>query len=62
MPKMGSEDEQYLLTVDLDDIVWSEELVSDSHEYFCIHEIPRQATLPLQPNQGMSATPPLQPN
>ena len=52
-----------------------EELVPDSWEYLCIHEIPRPATLPshvppqhvisdpsLQPDHGVPATLPLQPD
>ena len=34
MPKVDSEDEEYLLTADL---VWSKEPVPDSREYLCIH-------------------------
>ena len=51
MPEVDSGDEEYLPTVDLDDPVWSEEPVPDSQEYLCIHQIPRPATPPLQPNQ-----------
>ena len=62
MPGEDSEDEEYLLTVDLYDPVWSEELVPDSHKYLCIHEIPRLATPTQWPNQGVPATPPLLPD
>ena len=59
MQEEDSGDKEYLLTSDLDDPGWSEEPVLDSHEYLCINEIPRLATPPLQPNQGVLATPPL---
>ena len=48
---VDSDDEEYLPTADLDDPVWSEEAVPDSQEYLCIHQKPRAATPPLQPNQ-----------
>ena len=46
MPDEDSKDEEYLPAVDLDDLVWSKDTVPDSHEYLCIHEIPRLATPP----------------
>ena len=72
MPETYSEDdEEPLSTADLDDWVWDEDLVPDSREYLCIHEIPRLATPnpqpipvtpPPQPNQGVPATLPQQPD
>ena len=62
MLEVVSEDEEYLQTADLDDPGWPEELVPDSHEYLCIHEIPRLATPPSQPSQGLQATPSPQPH
>ena len=50
MPEVDSDDEDYLLTADLYDPVWSEEPVQDSQEYLCINEIPRPETPPPQPN------------
>ena len=46
MPEEDSEDKEYLMTVDLDDPVWSKEPVPDSHEYLGVHEIPRLASPP----------------
>ena len=58
-----SEDEEDLLTADLDDPVWSEEPVPDNWEYLCIHEIPRPDTLPNQPpSQPIPSTQPQHPN
>ena len=74
MPETDSKDgEEPLPTADLDNLVWDEEPVPDSREYLCIHEILRPAmptppswpipvTPPLQPNQGVSATPHQQPD
>ena len=59
--EVDSEDKEDLLTVDLDDPVWSKEPVLDSQMYLCIHEIPRPATPPNQPSpQPIPATPHLQ--
>ena len=44
MIEEDSEDEEDLLTADLDEPVWSKEPVLDSREYLCIHEAPRPAT------------------
>ena len=44
IPVVDSDDEGYILTVDLDDPVWSEEPAPDSWEYLCIQEIPRPTT------------------
>ena len=44
MPGVDSDDEEYLLTADLDDLVCSEEPVPDSWEHLCIQKIPRPAT------------------
>ena len=60
MPDMDSEDEDYLPTADLDDPVWSKDLVQDSQKYLCILEILRPATPSPQPNQGVPATLPPQ--
>ena len=49
--EVGSDDEEYLPTAELDDPVLSEEPVSDSRVHLCTHQIPRPATQPLQPNQ-----------
>ena len=58
MPEVDSEDEEYLPTADPDNPVWSEKPVPVSKEYLCIHQIPRPATPPLQPNPvEMPATP-----
>ena len=63
MPDLDSDDEHFLLTADLDYLVWSEEPMPDSWEYLCIHEIPIPATKALQPNQmALPAMPSLQPN
>ena len=63
MPEVDYEDIQYLPTADLDDPDGPRSLLPDSLEYLCIHQILRQTTLSLQPNQGeMLATPPQQPN
>ena len=62
MPAMDSEDEEYLQNADLDDPVWSKEPVLDSHEYLCIHEIPRPAIPTSQTNQGVPAIQPPHPN
>ena len=51
--------------------MWDKELVLDSREYLCIHEIPMLASphphpipvaSPPQPDQGLSDPPPQQPN
>ena len=52
----NSNDEEYLLSVDLDDQVWSEEPLLDSYEHLCIHKIPSPASSSPQPNQGVPAT------
>ena len=58
-----SEDkEEDLPMAELDDTMWDEEPVPDRREYLCIHEIPRPATPPPQPNQGLPYTPSQQPN
>ena len=66
MPEGDSEDEEDLLTADLDDPVWSKEPVLDSWEYLCILKMPRSTTLPNQPppqpNQGVPTTPTPQPD
>ena len=63
MPEVDSDDDKYLPTADLDKLVWYEEPVQDSQEYLSIHEIPRPAAPPPQPNQvEMSGTPPPQSN
>ena len=62
MPEVDSDEEEWLLTVDLDDPVWSKEPVPDSQEDLCIHDIPRPATPSPQPNQRVPSTPPLQHN
>ena len=59
---MDSEHEEYLSSVDLDDPVWSKDLVLDSCEYLHMHEIPRLATPPPQPIQGVPASKPPQPD
>ena len=51
MPEVDSDVEEYLPTAELDDPVWSEEPVPDGWEYMCIHQIPRPATQPQQPDQ-----------
>ena len=60
-PEVGSDNEEYLPTVDLDDPVWSEEPVPDNWEYLCIHLTPRPATPPPQPNQVEMPPEPKQP-
>ena len=50
-PEVDSDNEEYLATADLDDLVWSKEPVPDNQEYLCTHLIPRPATPPPQPNQ-----------
>ena len=39
-----SKDEEDLPVAELNDPMWDKELVPDSREYLCIHEIPRLAT------------------
>ena len=60
MVDLDSDDEEYLPAADPHVLVWPEEPVPDNWEYLCIHEIPRPATPPLHPNQGVPATPPQQ--
>ena len=77
VPPLTEEDskDENLPTPDLDDPVWSEELVPDSWAYMCIHEVPRLATSPKQPppqpipatllsqlDQELPVTPPPQPD
>ena len=50
-PEVDSEDEEYLPTADLDDLIWSKKPVPDSQKYLHIHKIPRPATPSPQPNQ-----------
>ena len=66
-PNKDSEDDEHFPTAGLDDPVWSEQSLLDSHEYLCIHKIPRPATPPHSsikefqkphihsPNQGVPA-------
>ena len=56
-----SKDEEDLPVAELDDPVWHKELVLNSRDYLCIHEIPRPATPPPQPQPG-TATPTPQPD
>ena len=70
MPATDSKDEEEdLPTANLNHLVWDEEPVSDSREYFCTLKIPRPTTplphpqpapvtLPPQPHQGVPASPP----
>ena len=50
MPEVDSDNKEYLLSADLDDLVWSKEPLPDIQEYLCIHKIPGQASPPLQPD------------
>ena len=51
IPDVDSDDEDFLPTADLGDLVWSEEPVPNRWEYMCIHQILRPAAPSLQPNQ-----------
>ena len=63
LQEVDSIDEEYLLTADLDDLVWSVEPLPDNQECLCMHKIPRPATPTPQLNQvEMPAIPPLQPD
>ena len=57
-PDMDSEDEEYLSTAGLDDPVWSEEPVSDSHKYF-MYRWNTQASNPTPTSQSRSARNPI---
>ena len=48
---MDSNDEEYLPTTDLDNLVSSRKPVPKSWEYLCIHQIPRPATTSPQLDQ-----------
>ena len=59
-PEVDPDDLENLLSAELDDPVWSKMPLSDIQEYQCMHQIPRPATPPSQPNEvEMPATPPL---
>ena len=51
MPEVDSDNEEYLPTADLVDPVWSKEPEPVRQEYLCIHQTPRPATPPQQPDQ-----------
>ena len=61
MPEVHTNDDEYLLTADLDDPVWSEEPVPDSWEDLCIHKIPRPET-PTSTTPSIGDATPLQPD
>ena len=44
-----SDEEEYFPTAELDELMWSKEPIPNSWENLCIHEIPRLATQPPQP-------------
>ena len=60
-PEVDSNNEEYLPTADLDNLVWSEEPVPNNWEYMCIHLLPRPATPSPQPNQVEMLSEPEQP-
>ena len=62
MPETDSDNnEEPFPTADQDELVLDEEQVPDRWEYLYIHEIPRPAT-PNQPQKPIPGTPTLQPN
>ena len=45
----SNDEEEDLPTADLNDLVWSEEPIPDSHQQLCIHQIPNHTPRPAIP-------------